>query len=604
SILEPALSEKYPNIQTFTLKGIDNLAATGRVDVTPLGFHAYIQTPAGDVYIDPYSSNDLSIYISYAKLDSVRTPRPVVERAPTGRFAERMVSLRANRGPLDANIDLGAVKRTYQMVAVATGEFVDAQCNQDGVVCTNDDEAEAVAFAAIVTGMNRVNQVYEKELAITFELVEGTDQLMFANAALDPFTNVADVFALIDEGAGAVDGVIPIDNYDIGHVFGSGEDSGGGLAYSFSCDANDHADKTTGVTTLPDPVGDPFWVDYVAHEIGHQFFADHSYNASQGGFCTTRAGGEAYEPGSGSTIMSYVGICDDQNLQNQADAMFNAGAYNAIANFVTNGGGATCATLENRENTPPSVSAGADYTIPRDTSFRLTADVSDNEQSSAEITTSWEQYSLGSAWSFETILPNTDNQDNTARPILRVFLPSSSPTRIVPTLANILDGTYQNTGEDLPSISQPMVFRATARDNAAGAGGIASDDMKVTVDGNSGPFRVTSQATTASFEAGNTIIVEWDVAGTDQAPVSCSTVDIMISVDGGQTFNYLLEGSTANDGIHVDSVPISIQPTSEGRVQVKCSNNIFFDINKSNLTFTNANPNPFTDFAYIPVVVR
>ncbi|MEM8862508.1 MAG: hypothetical protein AAGD96_29700, partial [Chloroflexota bacterium] len=122
SILEPALSEKYPNIQTFTLKGVDNLAATGRVDVTPLGFHAYIQTPAGDIFIDPYSGSDLSIYISYAKSDSQRIPRPVVERAPTGRFAERMVRLRANRGPLDANIDLGAVKRTYQMVAVATGE--------------------------------------------------------------------------------------------------------------------------------------------------------------------------------------------------------------------------------------------------------------------------------------------------------------------------------------------------------------------------------------------------------------------------------------------------------------------------------------------------
>lgn len=602
-IMEPALAAKYPDYQTFTAKGVTDPTATGRIDITPLGFHAYIQSATGDIYIDPYHPADLSLYISYHKNDSQRQPKQYTEFAPVGRLAE-IAQRNSIRGTNATNIDLGAVKRTYQMAVVASGEFADAQCNQDGVVCTNSDESVRVALAAIVTGMNRVSQIYERELSISFVLIDGTDELLFTNAAGDPFTNTTDVSVLLDDGAGAIDGVIPIEDYDIGHVFGAGEGSAGGIGFPFSCQTSNHANKVTGATAIDEPIGDPFWVDYVAHEIGHQFFAGHSYNASGGGACTTRDSTEAYEPGSGTTIMSYAGICQNQNVQTGADAMFNAGSYNEIANFVTSGGGASCADQTPTGNTAPTVSAGSDYTIPRDTPFTLTASVTDTEQNADDLTISWEQFSLGPSWSLDTLLPNTDEQDGESRPILRVYLPTSEPSRTFPKLENILDGSYKNSGEDLPTIGQTLTFRATARDNGAGSGGISSDDMQLVVDPNSGPFRITSQLVAESYAAGDTITIQWDVAGTDQAPVLCTRVDILLSLDGGQTFGYILEGSTTNDGFHLDTVPSSIQPTTQGRVQIKCSNNVFFDISKADLTFTNSAPNPYTEFVFIPVVVR
>ncbi|MEM9774438.1 MAG: reprolysin-like metallopeptidase [Chloroflexota bacterium] len=602
-IMEPRLAAKYFELQTFTAKGITDPTATGRIDITPYGFHAYVQSAEGEIYIDPFHQADLSLYISYFKNHAQRLPKQYVESAPVGRLAD---IARQNSGRVGnaTNIDLGNVKRTYQMAVTASGEFIDVQCSQIGAVCTNDEDSVQAALASIVTGMNRVNQIYERELSISFVLVDGTDNLLFPNAAVDPFTNVSDVFALLDEGAGAIEGELSIGSYDIGHVFGAGEDAGGGIGFPFSCETSFHSNKVTGATAIDEPVGDPFWVDYVAHEVGHQFFAGHSYNASNAGACTTRDSSEAYEPGSGTTIMSYAGICDDQNLQNNVDAMFNAGSYNQIANFVTNGQASTCADETSTGNTPPTVSAGPNYTIPRDTPFTLTASVTDEEQVADDLTISWEQFSLGRSWTLDSILPNTDELDNESRPIMRVYLPANEPNRTFPRLENILDGTYKNSGEDLPSVSQTLTFRATARDNAAGAGGISSDDMQLIVDDNSGPFRVLSQPVSESFAAGDPIIFQWDVARPDQAPVFCRNVDIMLSIDGGQTFTYILEGGTSNDGFHVDTIPISIQPTAEGRVQIRCNNNIFFDMSKADLTFTNSNPNPFSDFVYIPLVVR
>ena len=169
---------------------------------------------------------------------------------------------------------------------------------------------------------------------------------------------------------------------------------------------------------------------------------------------------------------------------------------------------------------------------------------------------------------------------------------------------NILDGTYQNPGEDLPSISQVMTFRATVRDNTAGAGGVSSDDMRLTVDQNAGPFRVTSHSTAETLRTFETTVVRWDVAGTNTFPVACISVDVALSTNGGQTFDTVMQNNTPNDGETVVLIPSSAAGTTNGRIRVSCSNNIFFDINKANLTIEEGEPIVFTEQIYLPNVRR
>ena len=571
-IMESELAAKYPEIQTYKVQGIDDPTASGRLDMTPRGFHAYLQSSSGEVYIDPYQNDDSARYISYHKSASQSAQARTVEKILQQEFRHARIQTVSNSVPV------GNIKRTYQMVMSSSGEFADFTCNQGGD-CSTTAAKRANAMAAITTGMNRINQIYERDLAISFILVNGNDALVFTDKDTDDYTDGTDAETMIDELPDAIDGVIPLNNYDIGHVIGAG--GGGGLASPFDCNATDHYDKASGATALFSPIGDPFWVDYTAHEIGHQFNADHSYNAKAGGACTTGVNSSAFEPGSGTTIMSYVGICGGQNLQSNADAMFNAGSYNEIIAHVTTGRGATCDTETNTGNTAPTVSAGNDYTIPSETPFRLTAVATDAEQATSALTTSWEQFSLGAGWNLGSVLPNTDEQDNMARPILRVFLPTSSPVRIIPSLANILDGTYKNSGEDLPSIDQTITFKATVRDNAMG---VASDDMLVTVEDSAGPFRVTSHATNQSINTSTSTMVMWDVANTNQAPVNCANVDIGFSADNGATFTTNLATNTPNDGSEQVTIPATLPATTQGRIQVKCSNNIFFDIGKGQIT--------------------
>ncbi|MFK7803559.1 MAG: reprolysin-like metallopeptidase [Anaerolineae bacterium] len=600
-IMELELAAKFPQLQTFIAQGVDDPTATGRLDLTPQGFHAYIQTADGDIFIDPYQNGDAEHYIVYAKTAATRLPSQTLERAPESTFMHFNPFVGRS---IQANLSVGDIKRTFQLAMSATGEFTEAQCSQPGAECLTAQQSIDTAMAAIVTGINRVTQIYERDLSISFILVNGNEQLVFADSTSDPYSDADDIEVTLDEAPGVIDGIIPIDNYDIGHVVSSGANVGGGLAGAFTCESNDHFDKMTGATALEDPVGDPFWVDYVAHEIGHQFFADHSYNASAGGGCTTRSGTVPYEPASGSTIMSYVGICEGQDLQDRADAMFNAGAYHEMITHVTTGFGSTCANETATGNSAPSVNAGSNQTIPKETPFRLTASISDAEQPSSALTVSWEQFSIGAQWPFDSVLPNTDQQDGNVRPILRVLPPSINPVRTVPTLANILDGSYQNSGEDLPSIDQTITFRATVRDNAAGSGGVASSDMQLQVVESAGPFRITSHASNTTLDGQDMTMVSWDVANTDQAPVSCPSVNISLSLDGGVSFNTNLATNTPNDGNQMVTIPGTVTPSNQGRIQVKCSNNIFFDISKANLTITNSEPVEFTDFILLPLIGR
>ncbi|MFN8200910.1 MAG: M12 family metallo-peptidase, partial [Nakamurella multipartita] len=326
------------------------------------------------------------------------------------------------------------------------------------------------------------------------------------------------------------------------------------------------AEAQTGSST---PNNDPFWVDLVSHEIGHQFGADHTFNATTDSCGSgNRNATTAYEPGSGSTIMAYAGICSPNDVQNFSDDYFHAISLQQMTAYILGGG--TCAATSAPGNQTPEVSAGPDYAIPVQTPFTLTATGSDPNGDT--LTYCWEQWDLGAANALTSA-------DTGVGPLFRSLPPSTSPSRTLPKLSNLLSNTASNL-EKLPAVSRTMHFRCTVRDNRAGGGGTAYDDVALNVVGTAGPFRVTAP-NTAGTRSGNTTVT-WDVAGTTAAPILCSSVNILLSTDGGNTWPTTLRLGTPNDGS--ETVTLPNLNSSTARIRVEAAGNIFFDVSDANFT--------------------
>lgn len=555
SMMEPGLAAQFPGIKTFGGQGIDDPYATVKVDWSQRGFHAMIMSPVmGSVFIDPYIEETLTNYISYSK-KNVKPLTPFIENGQVINADVLSRPLTAAR-PQGAEC-IGGTLRSYRLAVACTGEYAVAV---GGATVT-----AAQALAAIVTTINRVNGIYENELAIRLVLVAGNNKIVFTNASTDPFTGDNNANILIDESQSVIDRLIGKNNYDVGHTVST---ASGGLAEVGAVCVD--GSKASGVTGNSPPSGDPFDVDYVAHEIGHEFGGVHTFNATTGNCNNNGDQSNNAEPGSGSTIMAYAGICDPSNdLQSNSDPQFHALSFDLISDYVTNGNGSSCAVKTATGNTPPVVNAGADYTIPKSTPFVLTGSATDVNNDA--LTYSWEETNIGGPFG-EWNTPEGD------APIFRSFPPATTPVRYFPKLNNIVNNTT-TIGEILPSYSRVLQFRLTTRDNHAGAGGVCYDEMLVAVDGRAGPFLITSPDTSI-WDAGTLKRVTWSVNNTNVSPVSCANVAIELSLDGGLTFPVSVLASTANDGSEVIIVPDNI--TALARIRVKALNNIFFDISDKN----------------------
>ncbi|UOQ67154.1 reprolysin-like metallopeptidase [Hymenobacter volaticus] len=551
-VMDPRLAARYPMIKTYVGQSLDDATASVRLDVSPAGFHAMIQGASRTVFIDPAADGNTVQHLVFNR-SSMSQGTQSWACVATG-------SAPVLPAPTAGRLPNGATLRTYRLAMACTGEYAIAKGG-----------TKASTLAAIVASVNRVSGVYEKELAIRLVLIPRTDTLIFLDPATDRYSNLSNS-ATLSRNQVVVDSLIGTANYDIGHIFNTAD--GGIAGLGVVCRAGQ---KASGSTGLPNPTGDAFDIDYVAHEMGHQFGGDHTFNGSTGSCAgNNRSATSAYEPGSGTTIMAYAGICPPQNTQPNSDPYFHSRSYDQIIAYV-NGTG-NCSVNTATGNNAPVVNAGANYRIPIGTPFTLTGSATDAENDA--LTYSWEQFNLGPAGT-----PTAPVGD---APIFRVFAPVNSPVRTFPRLSDLLANT-STIGEILPSYSRRLIFRLVGRDNRATGGGVDYDSMNVVVSGAAGPFLVTvPTVATASWQAGAPQQVIWDVANTTAAPISAANVDILLSTDGGLTFPTVLLANTPNDGFENVMVPTTVATTTTARIKVQASGNIFFDLSNQNFTIRNS----------------
>ncbi len=546
-MLEPALAAKYPNIRNYKGIAVDDPTTTIRFDWTARGFRAVLRKDGEQLFIDPYSRGTLRYYMAYNKKDYPRTNafECLFENKETG---QEEVHLEKAAG--DCQL------RTYRLAVATTGEY----SNFHGATSAAQSN---LVLAEVNTAINRVNEVYERDLSVRLVLIGNNEDIFYYDGTTDPYTNNSGV-TMLGENQTNINNVIGSANYDVGHVFSTG---GGGVA-TLGVPCN-NSFKARGVTGLNSPIGDPFYIDYVAHELGHQFGGNHTQNNS------CQRSSASYEPGSASTIMGYAGICSP-NVQNNSDAYFHAISIQEMSNYITNSTGDNC-PVKSTLNAAPTATDPGDFAIPRGTPFVLSATASD--PNSDPLTYCWEQWDPEVA----TMPPASTS---TQGPLFRSLEPTTSPERYFINLPDLAAGV-DPTWEELPTVARDMEFRLTVRDNNANYGCTDEVNIDITVT-NSDPFVVQAPNTNITLNVGQTYTVQWDEAQTAQSPISCGTVDILLSTDGGLSFPTTILAGTTNDGSANVTIPNAV--TTTARIMVKCATGIFFDISDTNFEIENGNP--------------
>ncbi|MEQ8706075.1 MAG: M12 family metallo-peptidase [Phaeodactylibacter sp.] len=549
-VMAPGLAQRYPAIKTFRGWNPENPHESIRLGFGPnKGFYATIFSDNGRVYIDQAGP----AYITYATREN---PNTELYQGFTCEVEDHTADADPSYDDQvsERGLLMQATLRTYRFAVAATGEYTQYHGG------TVEDGLEA-----IVLKVNRLNQVLERDASIRLELIENNDLIIFTDPATDNLSN-GNTSELLSQVGIAINSNIGLPNYDIGHVLNVHNDFvGNGVAsLSSACNTN----KSNGVSGITLPEGDPFVIDIIAHEVGHQFSATHTMNSCQNVTAAT-----AFEPGSGSTIMAYAGICaQDDNITDMTDDHYHTASLQQIFNYTREGNGDNCPTKTPTTNAEPTVEIPLEdgFWIPLSTPFELTAEGSDPDGDA--ITYCWEQYNLG---------PNDVGLGNPQgdSPLFRSFSPVESPTRVFPRLNKIISNNFDNT-EILPDYGRNLTFRCTVRDNNPQGGNAVWDAVAFKSDETSGPFRVQiPNSDTVVWTVGDYQEVRWDVANTDNNRVRCYHVDIKLSVDGGQTYPFTLLAGTPNDGSAFVTVPDAV--SDDARIRVQAADNIFFDISNA-----------------------
>ncbi len=542
------LAQKYPNIKSYKGTSTLNDGKRIRFSVSPKGIHSMMSTTggSGSLFMEKGIKGN---YILYNAKDRTAKDAFVCKTAP---------ALSSVRTFLKAQLVTDQTLRKFRLAVAASGEYTNFHGG-----------TKADAMAAINATVTRINEILENDLAVTLELIGTTDAVIYTDATTDPFTG-----ALSSQTQNTLDSVIGDANYDIGHLFNQKDDVLDGNA-GFVGAVCRTGRKGSAYSTFSTPQGDTFDIDLVAHEMGHQFGANHSFSYMSEGTQVQ------VEPGSGTTIMGYAGITNANDVAANSDAYFH---YNSIVQIREYLETVSCGEAILFTNTPPSLVSVADFTIPKGTAFVLTGNATDADTTNV-LTYTWEQTDNG------IITQATFGPTSPVGAMFRSLPPDTLPYRYFPKLERIISGNLTQVNPSLGSawetvslVERELNFAVTVRDNALGGGQLVSDEVLVFVTNNAGPFAVTTQNTNVTYVAGEVQTIGWDVAGTHLAPISAATVDIFLSTDGGQTFPLLVAQNVPNDGVHDIVVPAA--DTANGRFMVKASDNIFLAVNTADFTIT------------------
>ena len=541
SVMEPVLQAKYPDIRSYTGWEKGNKQNSIRFSVTPENGISVMYFDGWTIsYLDKFTA-DSSKYVFYKREDL-----PVNDRL----FECAVKSMnQQTEEPLDkAPLVSDGKFRTYRLAVSGTGEYT---AFHGGTV--------AKALGAMAVTMTRVNGIYEKNISVTMVMVANNNLIVYEDALTDPFTN-GDPGAMISENVTNTNLVIGATNYDIGHVFGT--NSGGLAGLGVVCTSN----KARGVTGSGAPINDPFDIDYVAHEMGHQFGGNHTFRGAAGACNGNANNTTAFEPGSGSTIMAYAGICGNNNVQGNSDAYFHSASVNEMYKVITRT--SDCSIKINNNNQVPTADAGLDYTIPKGTAFVLTGVGTDPDND--PITYLWEQLDRQAS-------TQPPVSTATGGPVYRSLSPSVSPSRYFPMMSAILANNLVPKWEVTPSVERTLNFSLLVNDNKM-TGNQAARDLNLITVSAAGPFKVTSQTTNIEYDGTLPMTVTWDVAGTDVAPVSTQNVQVLLTRNGGVSFE-VLAASVPNNGSAEVTLPN--ENIGSARIMVKAVDNIYFAVNSS-----------------------
>ena len=586
SNFDEELQTQYPNIRAYAGRGLDDKTAQARLSfgvnsLQTMVFRANKPTE----FMEPYTQ-DATIFAIYSR-------DKVLKKSPFTCLTEdeqQIAGLAKNANQtFSSNPNLRTFRLALSCVAEYSNYFGATSAAQSGLVLT-----------AFNNTMTRVNGVNNRDFAIHMNIVAASTNVIYYNPATDPYSDGttgsngawnAELQNNLSDNLTGLSTSLAANNaaYDIGHLFGAS--GGGGNAGCIGCVCtNDTAstidkNKGSGFTSPGNsiPSGDSFDIDYVAHEMGHQLGANHTFTHSNEDNAVN------YEPGSGSTIMAYAGITT-KDVQGNSDDYFHAGSINQVQTNMT---GKTCDVETALGHGAPVVNAGADYTIPKSTPFTLTGSATDS--GGGALTYCWEQYDDASGASQLCSITNVSAGDNdcvpiatkTTGPVFRSYQPTSSSSRTFPLLQSVLNASVSTTGSEiavefLPSVARTLNFRLTARDNSiVGGGGLTNfEDMIVTV-ANKDALTVT-MATNTTYPAGSSQTVVWTGAtgATGHSTIAGgANVDILFSADNGATWSTLLAGTT-NDGSQAVTLPSGVAAPF-CRFMVKASANIFFNVSAS-----------------------
>ncbi|MCG8331018.1 MAG: M12 family metallo-peptidase [Chitinophagales bacterium] len=587
-VMAPELAAKFPSIRAFVARSVNNKLISARLDYSPKGFNAVISTPEGRAFVNPYATEQTRFCISYFYKDIIIDPETVPELScGFTAFDEEEELDWAQQQALSEQANLSfrnnnevVPLREYRLALACTGEYGAAK---GGTV-------EAV-MATYNTALSLLNQIFQLEFASRMVLIPGVENVIYLDPNTDPYIDANNGEALLDQNTEALAMFFPVSAYDVGHVFTMACEDVGGIAGGTICSFN----KARGVTCHYNNIN-VIVTQVMAHEIGHQFSCGHSWNNCPP-ILEQLSSANAFEPGSGSTIMSYQGSCginDINNVPLPGGDYYNIGSLEDFIFYARQGGGAgeDCGTTILTDNHQPVITLPYEdgFWIPISTPFELDCETEDIDGDA--LTYCWEQYDLG---------PNTNvGSPIMDSPLFRSFPPTPDSKRVFPRMQKIV-GNYSDVYEVLPTYERNLTFQVTVRDNNPMYGGVVWEKVAFQSDGSAGPFLVSSPNTSdVSWKVGDYEEVTWDVANTDNNRVKGYYVDIKLSVDGGYTYPYTLVSNTPNDGSAFVTVPDAISNTA--RIRVEASDNIFFDISNEDFEIEEATEPGYT-FDINPVAV-